>query len=278
MALPRQERGDADTLLAGLEKEFESTFGELIPGIIHDFASPLNGIMGRCELMERRVKRALERIAAGEHTAGADLLEDCQKIYADAALLSKEANRLFDLFNKVSDKFRTMRDITALGINLSELVEAEVRFLRFYPEIKHTIDYTLHLDPEVPEITGIRADYSMALSTIIRHAIDSMRDSELKKLIITTGYDDSYVFIRVEDTGVPGDAIREDGSGGRSSECPGESQGLTAAVSLLEQYGVLFEQTYEAGMHMTSVRVPHERASRPGDVSFGTGRPSPRVG
>lgn len=250
----QQETGEC---FEGLKTEFESTFGELIPGIIHDFASPLNGIVGRCELLERRAHRTLELVAGGVHTAGNDLMESCQKIHNDASLLTKEADRLFDLFNKVSDKFRTLKDTAVQGINLSELVEAEVRFLRFYPEIKHAVEHTLHLDREVPEIRGIRADYSMALSAIIRHAIDSMMESESKKLVITTGYDDSHVFIRVEDTGTPREAIREDEFPPCSPHTTNGNRGFFCAVSLLQEKGALFQVAHEAGVNVTSLRMPY---------------------
>lgn len=250
----QQEAGE---LFEGLKNEFESTFGELIPGIIHDLASPLNGIMGRCELLERRAHRTLERIAAGAHTAGNDLMEDCQKIHADANLLTREADRLFDLFNKVSEKFRTLKDTAVQEINLSDLVETEVRFLRFYPEIKHTVEHTLHLDREVPEVRGIRADYSMALSAIIRHAIDSMMESESRKLVITTGYDDSHVFIRVEDTGAPREAIREGELPPLPAHTINGNRGLFCAVSLLKKHDVLFGVAHESGVNITSLRVPY---------------------
>ena len=43
-------------LYALLEKVFVATFlDELIPGIFHNLANPLNGIMGRSKLMQRRL-------------------------------------------------------------------------------------------------------------------------------------------------------------------------------------------------------------------------------
>ena len=47
------EKDNKQTLL---EKEFLATFlKELMPGILHNFANPLNGIMGRSKLLQRRI-------------------------------------------------------------------------------------------------------------------------------------------------------------------------------------------------------------------------------
>ena len=110
MELRHRDRGDHGGIFDELNRVFESTFGELIPGILHDFASPLNGIIGRSELLGRRVEKTLERVAENGNTADGDILEDCKKIHDDAGLLAREANRLFDLFTRVGGKFRTLKE------------------------------------------------------------------------------------------------------------------------------------------------------------------------
>ena len=46
-----------------LEKKFVATFlDELLPGIFHNFANPLNGIMGRSKLMQRRLDDFVKKI------------------------------------------------------------------------------------------------------------------------------------------------------------------------------------------------------------------------
>ena len=43
--------------------EFETTFvQELVPGILHNFANPLNGIMGRSRLLQRKVEKSFENM------------------------------------------------------------------------------------------------------------------------------------------------------------------------------------------------------------------------
>jgi len=64
-------------LYTHLEKKFVATFlDELIPGIFHNFANPLNGIMGRSKLMQRRlddfVKKMETRYPSIENEMGVD--------------------------------------------------------------------------------------------------------------------------------------------------------------------------------------------------------------
>ncbi len=149
MELQSREAVGGGVFFKGLEQEFESTFGDLIPGIIHDFASPLNGILGRSELLGRRAGKTLERAMGNGSRADGDFLEDCKKIHGDAGLLAKEADRLFDLFNSVAEKFRMLKDRSVQEINLSDLVESEAQFQWFYPGIKYDIKKELILDRDI---------------------------------------------------------------------------------------------------------------------------------
>jgi len=263
MILRRRETEDNEVFFKGLEKEFESTFGELIPGIIHDFASPLNGILGRSELLGRRVEKTLERAVHNGTTADSDILEDCRKIHDDAGLLAKEADHLFNLFNCVAGKFRRLKDTALQEINLSELVEAEMAFLWFYPGTKHDIKKTLTLDREIPGVTGVTADYSIALSAIIKRSIDSMKDSESKELVVTTGYDDSQVYIKIEDTGTPMTEVQRKelpeqwSSANHPSHDLDGQKGFFYALSLLKKYDALLQITHESGLTVTSIRIPY---------------------
>jgi len=263
MMLQHRDAGDTKDFFQELEREFESTFGELIPGIIHDFASPLNGILGRSELLGRRVEKTLERMGGNGTAADSDTLEDCRKIEGDAGLLAREADRLFNLFNSVAGKFRALKDTAVQEIDLSELVDNEITFLWFYPDTKHDVEKALTLDRNLPAVTGARADYSIALSAIIRHAIDSMKESESKELVVATGYDDSHVYIRIQDTGTPtAEAQRKEmleqwNAVSRPVPQLNGQGGFCHALSLLKKYGALLQLEHEAGFTVTSIRIPY---------------------
>lgn len=244
-----------------LEKEFESTFGnELIPGILHNFANPLNGILGRSELLEGRARKNLEFIISNVNKVDNEILESCKKISDDAGLITKETNRFFGLFNDVAGKFQRLRDTDSQRINLSELIEAEMAFLEFYPDFKDTIKKSLILDRKIPEVLGIKADYSISLSAIIRHSLNSMKDSEVKEFAIYTDHDDSYVCVKIEDTGAPIAGRKETleilNSTGHLLNDPGGDKGLFYALAILKKYGAVFQIIRESGLNVISIRIP----------------------
>ena len=57
---------DKGEIYRALEDDFAATFiEELIPGILHNFANPLNSILGRSKLLQRRIEeniRKMERL------------------------------------------------------------------------------------------------------------------------------------------------------------------------------------------------------------------------
>jgi signal transduction histidine kinase len=178
-------------------------------------------------------------------------------------LIAKEANRFFSLFNDVTGKFQMLSDTALRRINLSELVESEMAFLQFYPEFKHNIKKKLILDREIPEISGVKADYSIFLSAITRHLLNSMKDSELNELVISTGHDDSHIYVKIEDTGVPIPEIqiKELIENWSSADYPlhdlNENKRLLYALFLLKKYDALFHITYESGFNVISIRIPY---------------------
>jgi len=241
--------------------KFELTFGELIPGILHNFANPLSGFLGRSELLEKRARENLELIINNANKIDDKVLEGCKKISDDAGLIAKEANSLFDLFNDVAGKFQRLCDTDLQKINLSELIEAEIAFFQFYPDFKYNIKKSLILDRKIPEVSGIKADYSISLSAIIRHSLNSMKDSEVKEFAISTDHDDSYVCVKIKDTGAPIVGRKErlknlNSTGSFHHDLDGEKE-LFYALSLLEKNGAFFQIVYESGLNVISIKIPY---------------------
>lgn len=145
-----------------LERVFQDTFTEeLVPGIVHNFANPLNGVMGRSRLLQRKLTDIMKRADAEKDTSD---LENNKKLIRDVDSIAHEADRLSDLLQTVTGKFCAIGDRTAQKVNLSELIELEMRFFDFYLDFKHSVKKTLRLDRELPEVKGAPTDYSLALS------------------------------------------------------------------------------------------------------------------
>jgi len=252
---------DEGHILKELKKEFESSFEWLIPGIIHNFSNPLSGIVSRSELLEEKTKKTSERIANNDFKEDDEIRQVCKTINRDAGLIVREGDKLFGLFNDVTEKFQRLNDTALKKINLSELIRAEIDFFEFHPDVKHTITKSLTLDRGIPEVMGAKADYSFCLSAIFRHSIYLMKDSEPKELVVSADYDDSYICVTIKDTGEPiagkGEAVEDLDSLGSCIHNPDEEKGLFCALSLLKKYGVLFRITYESGFNVLLIRIPY---------------------
>ena len=85
------------------EGKFELTFEEVIPGILHNFSSPLNGILGRSELLEERVKD-LGLIINNTNKIDDEILEVYKKISDDVgyALANSVTRPYIRLHNTVT--------------------------------------------------------------------------------------------------------------------------------------------------------------------------------
>jgi len=187
-----------------LEKDFSSTFlTELMPGILHNFANPLNGIMGRSKLLQRRFDETVRKITERYPAVATEIQENCEKISNDIHAIGSESDNFFGMFKDVANKFYGIDAHGPQAIQLSRLIQTEMRFFNFYLDFKHEVHKCLELQEALPDVTGSYAEFSMGLWGLIRHCMGVMKGRPLKELGIETQSDDRYVRMRIRDTGTP---------------------------------------------------------------------------
>ncbi len=246
-----------------LEKAFQDTFTEeLVPGIVHNFANPLNGIMGRSRLLQRKLTDIMKTADAEKNTS---YQENNKKLVRDVDSVAREADRLSGLLQTVMGKFCAIGDRTAQKVNLSELIELEMRFFDFYLDFKHSVKKTLQLDRELPEIRGTPADCSLAFSALIRYATVAMKDSATKELYVSTQLENGKICVKIQNRAVPfSDDLKRlllDETQGYASSWAGTGEGaLLCAFSLLRKWGAGFDITSENGLNIISVWMPFYQA------------------
>lgn len=179
-----------------LREEFDSAFlEEIVPGLVHNFANPLNGIMGRSSLIQRRMDDRLRKIMAEPETRAS--LKYHEGMMNDIEILGREAERLSEMLYVVSDKFVAVTDTSEQSVNLSELLSLEMRFFEFHLDFKHNVKRTLRLDPDLPPVAGVPADFTLFFSAMVRHAIQSMEKSDSKELEVATGFENGLVRMEI---------------------------------------------------------------------------------
>jgi signal transduction histidine kinase len=246
-----------------LEKAFQDTFiEELVPGIVHNFANPLNGIMGRSRLLQRKLMDIMKKVDVEKD---ASYQEDNKKLVRDVDSIAREADRLSVLLQTVMGKFCAIGDRTVQKVNLSELIELEMRFFDFYLDFRHSVKKTLQLDRELPEVRGAPVDYSLAFSTLIRYATVAMKESASKELYISTQFENGQVCVKIQNRGVPiSDDLKRlllDEVQGDASPLEATGEGaLICSFSLLRKWGAGFDIRSENGLNTISVLMPFYQA------------------
>jgi signal transduction histidine kinase len=193
---------DKGEIYRALEEDFTATFiKELMPGILHNFANPLNGIMGRSKLLQRRVEETIKKMEEMYPEATAGMMEELQRVRTDIRAISQESEYFFDIFRDVAGKFYALAATGEDTINISQLLAAEMRFANFYLDFKHEIKKDIQLDKDIPDFKGSSADLSLAFWRIIRFAMVNALNSRLKEFHIITEHDNKYASVFIKSSG-----------------------------------------------------------------------------
>ncbi|MGD0022021.1 MAG: hypothetical protein ABSC54_06930 [Smithellaceae bacterium] len=185
-----------------LEEEFAATFiKELIPGILHNFANPLNSIMGRSKLLLRRFEENAKKMEEIYPKAAAGMKEDLQRVRTEIKAINQESELFFSLFKDVTGKFYALDTKGENKINLSQILTEEMRFFNFYLDFKHEIKKDVQLNNDVPSFKGTAADLSLAFWRLIRFAMSRALASDLKEFYIKTEHDSKYVSVFIKNSG-----------------------------------------------------------------------------
>ena len=244
-----------------LEKAFESTLTEeLIPGILHNFANPLNGIMGRSKLLQRKLEAN-----AGEMTDRAQAEALYGKLFRDVELIGRDTDKLTALLRQVAEKFYTISKTSAQRVNLSELIGVEMSFFDFYLDFKHNVKKNVDLSYDLPEITGVPAELSLGLWALLRQTMLRLNASDRKgsfELHISTEHGDGQIRLYIANTGaclchnewaLISQLLQRDSLEG--IEMNSDAM-LLHALFLLKKYGAEFRMEDSDGLHSLTILIP----------------------
>jgi len=250
-----------------LEDDFKSTFiRELLPGVLHNFANPLNGIMGRSKLLQRRIDAVVKKMSEQYPETAEALKDNLQRIKNDIRSINKETDSFFHMFRDVSDKFSTLAAPGRERINLSRLLAAEIRFAEFYLEFKHEINKQCEFDGNLPEFQGDAAELSLVFWRLIRHAMTrALESKDGKEFFLQTAHDEEKILVSLRYSGeaLPGEqnhaACRNKETGDPS--CPGLDQSVLSALDLLKKYPAKLEFSRDNGLNVMSVTFFYSKIS-----------------
>jgi len=250
---------DRQELIRRIAGGFDATLiAELFPGIIHNLANPLNGIMGRATLMQRRTAEHVRKLQDFCPELPADMTAGLKKIVQDADSIVREADRFFSMFRDLTEKFSAITPREEERINLSQLIAGEMRFADFYLDFKHEVDKTLSLEEQLPEVTGVYAIYSLCFWGLLRRAMRVMKASSRKEFTIATRHDERCVIVEMKDTGAvncseTGEDLR-DAMGPDAASAADEE--LRDIIALLEDCGARISRQREGDWNSMTMEIP----------------------
>ncbi len=223
----------------GLQNGFELMLADVIvPGIIHNFANPLNGIVGRARLLKRKVDEQMKSI---EDFRDRDF---CRMTSNDVGLICQEADRLSGLLLVISEKFYAVNNMFPQKINLSRLLETEVKFFDFNLDFKHNVQKNIRLDADLPEIKGVAAELSFCLGSIFQNIISRTLAGDRKELHLTSSFCDGSIAVEFKWAGPARKSAFKDFTG------------YSAIVPVFEKYGIGFSQSQEGEFHVLNLSAP----------------------
>jgi len=178
-----------------LRSEKMKSLGEMAGGVAHDFNNLLAAIMGRAQLLKRKIK-----------TGSIKKLEEIESIvYSDLSIIEKASSDGAEIVRRIQEFARVRNDEKEfVPVNVNEILNNSIDFTR--TRWKDTleskgikVEITINTN-DVPSILGSPAELREVLTNLIHNALDSMLEGG--RLFFSTYLKDDFVYIEIEDSGV----------------------------------------------------------------------------
>ena len=226
-----------------------AAMGELFHGIAHNLNTPLSAVMARGEMLSDRLRRMRGKDQRGEVSFESQL----DKNLRDAEVVVSNAMKLSGIIRNMMQKGIQEGEENPQMLNLIYLLKEELQFLESDMKFKHEIKKNYFLDDSLPYIKGVYSHFSQSFTNIIRNAMESIEQSEVKELSITSKYDKNDIYIEVRDTGIKAEKITQ----GQQPLTLGEMR-LTQVRELLQPYNAELKIRSKSHDNLYTIRIPYK--------------------
>ena len=235
--------------------------GSLAAGLAHNLASPLSLIRNTVELLERYLARARDE-APGMEThfaAWPPAVRNGTQAVVEAV------DRISGAVADVLAKMRGEADQRRVELDLNRMLNLELSLLRNDLFFKHEVELELDLSPGLPRPLGLYSDFSHALQALLTLAVDSLRLSRTKRLMVSSqAGEEEETQIQISHTGqeIPPDQLAAALAPGPAAMAGQGLAGLAAARQLLEPWGARIKAMSRPGQTVFTLTLPGPAASR----------------
>lgn len=231
-----------------------AAMGELFHGIGHNLNTPLSAVMARGEMLVERLKRLREGSRKKMRGSGEASESPLDKCVRDAEVIVANAVKLAEIIRNMMQKGIQESEELPQMLNLSALLKEELTFLESDMKFKHEIEKRYFLDDSVPYIQGVYHHFSQSFINLIRNAMESLGQSDIKELTITSKYDKNSVYIEIHDTG----ALAQKGTKGRHRPLTLREMRFDLACELLKLYGAEVKVKSKSQDNLYAIRIPYK--------------------
>jgi signal transduction histidine kinase len=188
-----------------LPQEFQALdlafMGSLLPGIIHNLATPLSGVLGAAQLLEKRASSFEELVGQLETLAEAErdeLVKQFDRNRTNVDILARNAKHLADLLQVLVQRINRGSCTAAEYYSLNDLLQNELRFLESNLTFKHKVKKQVALAPNLPLIKYVYGHVAAALDEFVISTL-SMHDFSrgISEMEFSTASDEVAVMIGV---------------------------------------------------------------------------------
>ena len=218
-----------------IQSERMASVGIAAAGIVHNLRSPLTGVMGFTNVLQKKYPD----------------IQELKQIEISAKLMA-------DMVENIMTKSRQNRTFEAVNVNL--LLQRELDFLKADQVFRQEVKTQAHLMQTLPPVWCVYTDLAQVFGNLLRNAVESMYNSPQKMLKVLTQQKDQMVEVVIEDTGegIPTENIEnlfdpffttKLGDGILSPR--GTGLGLYMVKQLLEECGAEIKVDSEVGVGTT---------------------------
>lgn len=238
--------------------------GSLATGLLHNLAGPLSVIRSSAEMANTRLRETVGN--------DRDLAEPLEQL---ATALSRSGERIISQVDQIT---ATTRDLLAKidgdtrqhqrALNFNELLRSEISFLINDLEVKHEVEISWDLAPDLPEFKGIYSDFSQAMHNIILNAVEASQGQEERKLELGTRANQGWLEISISDNGkgIAPDVrahIFEPFFSHGKQDAKSMGLGLHSVRQLLSPYGARYHLESRPGHTVFTLKLPLQAQDAP---------------
>lgn len=245
----------ADTILKreapvnfdALELEF---LGSLLPGIVHNLATPLSGVIGATQLLEMRVgeqERLLNELERGVSQSADALKVQHQKSCSNLDIMSRNARHLTDLLQIIIRRFHRCGQESASPLSLFELASNELQFLEANLTYKHKVRKRFDLAHDSHTVFAVYKHVAAVIDEFVLRSLAVHDFSRgLVELNVTTNYANGCGILELESKFF------------ETEEEPFETDPLRLFLARLGEHGGTYELKKETGHLLLSIVLPRQ--------------------